>query len=106
MLGSKLVRPVIWPPGLARLATKPSPIGSETCAKTIGMDLVARHRAIDAGVLEVKITSGAILTRYSGPPSELIVSPPIRRLRSGCCARAASGQATAPPSKVTKSRRL
>jgi hypothetical protein len=30
----------------------------------------------------------------------------MRRIRSGCCARAASGQATAPPANVMNSRRL
>src|SRR5215207_1902916 len=31
---------------------------------------------------------------------------PIRRMRSGCCARAASGQTAAPTENVTNSRRL
>ena len=30
----------------------------------------------------------------------------MRRMRSGCCARAASGHAAAPPSSVMNSRRL
>jgi hypothetical protein len=35
------------------------------------------------------------------------ISTPMRRIRSPCCARAASGHATvAPPSSVMKSRRL
>src|SRR5215510_12593504 len=34
------------------------------------------------------------------------ISTPIRRIRSGCCARPASGHAAAPPSSVMNSRRL
>src|SRR6516164_5984121 len=34
------------------------------------------------------------------------VSTPMRRIRSGCCARAASGQAAAPPMSVVNARRL
>jgi hypothetical protein len=34
--------------GLARLATKPSPIGSETCTKTIGTESVMRWSAANA----------------------------------------------------------
>ncbi len=34
-----------------------------------------------------------------------IPSHPIRTIRSGCCARAASGQDAAPPTSVMKSRR-
>src|SRR5262249_2666397 len=34
-------KPVTWPPGLARLATRPLPTGSMPTAKTIGMALVA-----------------------------------------------------------------
>jgi hypothetical protein len=34
------------------------------------------------------------------------MSTPIRRMRSGCCARAASGHAAAPPSSVMSARRF
>src|ERR1700678_2586916 len=37
MLPSKRRRPVRFPPGRARLVTKPEPIGSETLTNTIGM---------------------------------------------------------------------
>jgi hypothetical protein len=40
-LASKVVRPVILPPGLARLAMKPEPIGSARLTKTIGIVLVS-----------------------------------------------------------------
>ena len=44
----------------------------------------------------------------SGSSAAGVCSMTMRRIRSGCCARAASGQATAaaPPSRVTNSRRL
>ena len=35
-----------------------------------------------------------------------VMSTPMRRIRSGCCARAASGHAAAPPISVMNSRRL
>ena len=43
---SKLVKPVIFPPGRARLATKPLPTGSVTCTNMIGTaqaDRAARY---------------------------------------------------------------
>ena len=43
--GSKLLKPVMLPPGLDRLATKPSPTGSPIPANTIGIDCVACFRA-------------------------------------------------------------
>ena len=42
----------------------------------------------------------------SGSSSADPISMPMRCIRSGCCARAASGHAAAPPSKVMNSRRL
>src|SRR5262249_4975012 len=43
----------------------------------------------------------------SGSLSESVVRKPMRRTRSGCCARAASGHAAAaPPRRVMKSRRF
>src|SRR5262245_10984514 len=42
----------------------------------------------------------------SGSPAGVTMSTPIRRIRSGCCARAAIGHTAAPPSSVMKSRRL
>jgi esterase/lipase len=39
---SKSAKPVILPPGCARLATNPAPTGSETCANTTGMARVVR----------------------------------------------------------------
>jgi hypothetical protein len=45
----------------------------------------------------------------SNPSRSLSANPinaPTRRMRSACCARAASGQAAAPPSSVMNSRRF
>jgi len=42
----------------------------------------------------------------SGSSSARTMKTPMRRIRSACCARAASGHAAAPPSSVMKSRRF
>src|SRR5262245_14463405 len=46
-------KPVTLPPGRARLATRPVPIGSAAIANTIGMTVVACLDAITAGVDDV-----------------------------------------------------
>jgi hypothetical protein len=51
MGGSKLLNPVMLPPGRAKLATKPSPTGSETATNTIGILKVACRSAAKTGVL-------------------------------------------------------
>jgi hypothetical protein len=55
---SMSLKPVIFPPGRGRPATKPEPTGSETDANTIGIVLVARWRAAVDGVAAPRITSG------------------------------------------------
>jgi hypothetical protein len=50
MLASKLVKPVMIPPGRAKLSTKPVPIGSETAVNTIGIQGAACRTAFAAGV--------------------------------------------------------
>src|SRR5438132_6034060 len=50
-------KPVMFPPGRARLATRPAPTGSPTDAKTIGMTVVARLAAATAAVPWVMVTS-------------------------------------------------
>src|SRR6516162_4400369 len=47
---SRLMKPVRLPPGRGRLATKPSPTGSDTAPKTIGIVRVSRRSAAVAGV--------------------------------------------------------
>jgi hypothetical protein len=60
-VNSKLVNPVIFPPGRARFGTKPLPIGSITCTKTIG-GRFSRNKAATTGVLVARIRSGPRLT--------------------------------------------
>jgi hypothetical protein len=138
---SKLAKPVIFPPGRAKLATNPAPTGSATCANTMGTLRVSRCNTATEGVAPAKITSGFSFTssaayararsgspanqRYSicnsrpsvqpslaspsrsapvrawpsGSRSARFISTPMRRLPSGCCARAATGHAAAPPSR-------
>src|SRR5215831_5680989 len=55
---SKEVNPVMFPPGRAKLGTKPCPTGSATFTKTIGIDGVACAMAASAGVAAATITSG------------------------------------------------
>jgi hypothetical protein len=62
MAGSRLAKPVVLPPGLARLATKPLPTGSSTLANTIGIVRVACNNAAKAGALFAPSTSGCMLT--------------------------------------------
>ena len=147
-VSSTLVNPVTLPPGRDRLATKPSPTGSETTTNVIGIVRVSLKSAAVTGVVRARITSGCSSTssfakvriwptspaahRYSNctlPPavhpscwspsrnavtwacasaslSANGISTPMRRMRSGCCARAASGHAAAaPPRSVMNSRR-
>ena len=63
--GSTDTKPVIFPPGRPRLATKPPPIGSATFANTIGIERAARS-AINSGVSPAKST-GAGGDRHRGP---------------------------------------
>jgi len=56
--GSKLLKPVIFPPGCARLGTRPWPTGSEIMAKTIGIVEVARCRGPTTGDPTQTITAG------------------------------------------------
>jgi hypothetical protein len=53
------------PPGLARLAAKPWPTGSETPMKTMGISPVSRRICIKAAVPPTKITSDALLNQLS-----------------------------------------
>ena len=56
--GSTAVKPVMLPPGCARLEVKPLPIGSATTANTIGIVRVSRARAAVASVGTARIASG------------------------------------------------
>src|SRR6516225_6547585 len=59
---SKAWKPVTFPPGRARLATKPLPTGSETVAKTMGMVRVCCRSAAVVGVTDERIRSGCRAT--------------------------------------------
>jgi hypothetical protein len=147
---SNAIKPVVLPPGLAKVSTKPAPTGSATLANTIGTVRVACNNGAIVAVPPARMTSGASATnsaaclrvsaslpadqRYSTCTLRPSVQPsccrpcanaamrvcksgsfaavpaastPMRRIRSGCCARAASGHTTAaPPRSVMKSRRF
>ncbi len=55
---SESMNPVALPPGRARLSTKPAPIGSTTCTKTIGTLLVAFRNSATTGLVTARMTSG------------------------------------------------
>lgn len=79
---SKLLRPVIFRPGWAKLSTKPLPAGSETLQNTIGMVEVARMSASVGGVVVPIRTSGCIPTSSSTFRRHSSTSPPGRRISS------------------------
>ncbi len=54
---ASVVNPVMFPPGRARLATRPAPTGSATNVATMGMVAVARLAAWAASPDEVTMTS-------------------------------------------------
>src|SRR4051794_7527732 len=62
---STLVKPVTLPPGRAKLATKPLPIGSDTVAKRIGMVRVCCSKIAVSGVFCERIRSGCWETTSS-----------------------------------------
>jgi hypothetical protein len=62
IVGSLKVKPVALPPGRAKLATKPLPIGSATIAKTMGMVRVCCSSAVVVGVVLERMTSGCSAT--------------------------------------------
>src|SRR6516225_5961350 len=67
------------------------------------------EQEIGALFSRARVHVGKVLApnRASGSLSGQPISTPMRRIRSPCCARAASGHAAAaPPSSVMKSRRL
>ena len=59
---SKSLKPVILPPGRARLSTSPLPTGSMIWTNTTGMVRVACRSAATTGVLLPTITSGLSAT--------------------------------------------
>ena len=61
-LYSNGVKPVMLPPGRAKLLTKPAPTGSTTCTNTIGMVRVACIIGGTTLVPDIRMTSGASAT--------------------------------------------
>ena len=144
------MKPVVLPPGRARLSTKPAPTGSATDGEhdrhgacrlqqrprsrtASSQDDVRRElRPIPPRICERvrrrSRPSGCRCARCGRRSSPIALSAcanasdaalrfrivrrvsastPMRRIRSGCCARAASGQAAAaPPTSVMNSRRF
>ena len=91
---SKLVKPVAFPPGLAKASTKPAPTGSGTIVNTIGIVRVACNAGPVAEAPAAMMTSGA--DAINSAAWRRIVSPPppaqrvsIRTLRRSvqpsCC---------------------
>jgi len=68
---------------------------------------MATVRPFDHPSLPSVCSNAATRGRFPGSSSACPIKTPIRRIRSGCCARAASGHAAAaPPSSVMNERRL
>jgi len=53
------VKPVMLPPGCARFAAKPLPIGSDTDVNTMGIVRASRARAPTTGVVTPKVALAA-----------------------------------------------
>src|SRR6266480_3667467 len=72
-------RPVMLPPGRARLATRPVPTGSPAAAKTMGMTDVACLAATIAAVADVTMTSTLRRTSSAAISSKRSVRPSAQR---------------------------
>ena len=144
---SNFMKPVMLPPGRARLATKPAPTGSATREhdRDCRVSPAARgddRSAVgsdDVGLQLQPVPPRALRNRSASPRRPAIFDPQVaafdpaqflqpsaERCRRtvpsdrlgrrpsarqcaaslGCCARAASGHAAAPPRSVMNSRRL
>src|SRR6516162_8582886 len=73
--GSLDMKPVMLPPGCARFAAKPLPIGSDTPANTIGIVFVSRARAPVTGVVTPKIALGRRSTSCYAAEQRYEVAP-------------------------------
>jgi hypothetical protein len=86
-VSTKTGNPVTFPPGWAKLATRPLPTGSPKDANTIGMVVVSRRTVSVTWFVLVTITLGVMpissLAKarvFSGSPSPPIVNPDIAPL--------------------------
>src|SRR5215470_16536276 len=92
----------MFPPGRLRLATTPNPTGSAPRLKTMGIVVVAALAASTAGAPPPETIT---LTCWRNGAADAALRNPITGI-AGCCARAASGHAAAPPRSVMNWRRL
>src|SRR5262249_45752061 len=112
----KLLKPVMFPPGWAKLATNPVLTGSDTRAITMGIVEVARFAARDAWVLMATITStlrrtsssarsrsGSLLAPANRHSIETLRPSSYPRSRSPCL-RASRGPGGAVPGESTPTR--
>src|SRR6516165_3540223 len=76
---SKLVKPVVLPPGRAKLSTSPLPTGSVTVVNTIGIALVCCCTICDVSVPCERMTSGLCLTKSAAAALAVGSSPPEMR---------------------------
>ena len=79
---SKLVNPVILPPGRASLSTKPPSTGSETFANTIGTVRVASLSATRTGVPIASIAAGFVRANSAACARMPARSSPAKRMSS------------------------
>jgi hypothetical protein len=97
------VRPVRFPPGLARLSTRPRPTGSLTEIATMGIVLVAFRAATAAGVANCdedvyllldelrreasqSVEVAACIAKFDGNVAALDVAEVFKALAKGLCA--------------------
>jgi hypothetical protein len=76
---SKLIKPVILPSGLGRLAIKPLPTGSDTITNTIGIVFVSLWSAAVTAVPCERITSGRDATNSFANICIRSTSPDVQR---------------------------
>jgi hypothetical protein len=79
--------------------------GLPTADESAGRWSMVRETAQGCAQFHIQQPSEKLLARNQQPVAlPTLISTPIHRTRSHCCARAASGHAAAPPSSVMKSR--
>ena len=102
-------RPVILPPGRARLATRPLATGSPTCPITIGISLVACFAAKAAGVWNTTMISTFDRTSSAAFSTSKACCPRRCEFPAGCCGRRNNSDRAAPhegPSETVRGREL
>ena len=90
-LYSNCIKPVVLPPGRARLATKPLPTGSSVIENTIGTVRVACCKAATVEPVEARMTSGVNATssfadlRRSSAPQRVSIRMFRPSVQPSCC---------------------